>query len=147
MDKIRLLENNQIKIDFKPALVRIYSNEALWKFLEGYKFSGLEMLAEMIKTDYEKQFNKPLNITHDSLITEILVHIYCDYLGLRIHQAVRIKWIQHLLMKLIERAEIVDCGEKQVDSNRWLWNFLARYKNSLIKILPDNLNARKLKAY
>ncbi|WP_316803239.1 hypothetical protein [Pedobacter nototheniae] len=147
MDSIGLTENNQIKIDYEPALIRVYSNAALWGFLQDHKSIRFEMLAKTIKENYEKEFNKALNITDDSLIVEILVHIYCDYIGLIVHKAIKIKCIQALIRKLIKRAEVVDCGEKQVDSNRWLWDFLARYKGTFIKILPDNLNAKKLKKY
>nr|WP_199156199.1 hypothetical protein [Pedobacter sp. ASV2] len=147
MDIEELTENNLIKIEFEPSLIRVYSNAVLWQFLKDDKKAKFKLLANFIKDEYLKQFNKSLQISNDSLIVEILVHIYCDYLGLIIHRVIKVKWIQYLLMKLIKRAEVVDCGEKKVDSNRWLWDFLARYKNSFIKILPDDLNAKNLKKY
>lgn len=147
MDIIELVENEEIKIDYEPALIRVYSNAALWKFLQNDKQARFALLVKNIKEHYEKKFNKPLNIENDSLIVEILIHIYCDYIGLLVCNVIKIKWIQYLLMKLIKRAEVVDCGEKQVDSNRWLWDFLARYQSAFIKILPNNLNAKNLKKY
>ena len=145
MDKIYNLENQQIKVCLEPLLVRVYSDAQLWTFLSNQVAERFELLAKVIKDDYLAVFGKPLKISNDSLVVEILVHVYCDYLGLRFNRVVRIKFVQKLINKLLERAEIVDCGEKSVDGNRWVWDFLAKYKQFFIKILPANLNAQKLK--
>jgi hypothetical protein len=145
MEKIYHLENSEIKVGLEPKLVRVYSDTALWTFLKTDAGKRSELLAETIKNDYATTFGNKLEITNDSLIVEILVHVYCDYLGLRFNQIVKIKFIQNLVNKLLERAEVVDCGERSVDSNRWVWDLLARYKKQFIHILPKDLNARKLK--
>ncbi len=145
MEKIYHLENSEIKVGLEPKLVRVYSDTALWTFLKTDAGKRFELLAETIKNDYATTFGNELEITNDSLIVEILVHVYCDYLGLRFNQIVKIKFIQNLVHKLLERAEVVDCGERSVDSNRWVWDLLARYKKQFIHILPKDLNARKLK--
>jgi len=145
MEKIYHLENSEIKVGLEPKLVRVYSDTALWTFLKTNAGKRFKLLAETIKKDYATTFGNELEITNDSLIVEILVHVYCDYLGLRFNQIVKIKLIQNLVNKLLERAEVVDCGERSVDSNRWVWDLLARCKKQFIHILPKDLNARKLK--
>jgi len=145
MDKIYELATNKIKVALEPQLIRVYSNAELWAYLDGKAKSRFELLIHTIKADYELQFGKALAISNDSLIVEILVHVYCDYLGLSFNRIVSVKWIQNLVKKLLKRAEVVDCGERSVDSNRWVWDLLAGSKSLFIAILPKNLNARKLK--
>ncbi|MFD2287471.1 hypothetical protein GJU39_07860 [Pedobacter petrophilus] len=145
MEKIYNLANSEVKVGLEPKLVRVYSDTALWTFLKTDAGKRFELLAETIKYDYATTFGNELKITNDSLIVEILVHVYCDYLGLRFNRIVKIKFIQNIVNKLLERAEVVDCGERGVDGNRWVWDFLARYKMIFFRILPKNLNVRKLK--
>jgi len=145
MEKQYNLFNHEIQVHFEPKLVRVFSDAELWAFLKDDVATRFEILAKTIKEDYENRYGEELKITNDSLIVEILVHVYCDYIGLRFNRVVKIKFIQKLVVKLLERAEIVDCGERSVDGNRWFWDLLARYKKAFIKILPKNLNRRKLK--
>jgi hypothetical protein len=145
MDKVYELEEHKIKVGLELQLIRVYSNAELWKYLDGKANTRFELMVNTIKTDYAQQFGKALAISNDSLIVEILVHVYCDYLGLSFNRIVKIKWIQNLVKKLLKRAEVVDCGEKGVDSNRWVWDLLAGSKSFFIRILPKNLNAKNIK--
>lgn len=150
MNKIYELAGNKIKVGLEPQLIRVYSNAQLWAYLEGRAATRLErseLLVNTIKADYKQHFGKTLIISNASLIVEILVHVYCDYLGLSFNRIVQIKWIQVLVKKLLERAEVVDCGEKGIDSNRWVWDLLAGSKSLLIRILPKNLNAKNIKQH
>ncbi|SER17135.1 hypothetical protein [Pedobacter rhizosphaerae] len=145
MNKIFKLVGSEIKVGFEPQLIRVYSDRALWQFLKGDIKSRMKLLIYTIKEEYFTQFEKKLEISDDSLVVEILVHVYCDYIGLLFNRIVQISWLQQLVIKLLKRAEIVDCGERQVDSNRWIWDFLARFNRIFIAIIPQDLNKRKLK--
>ncbi|MBC6109388.1 hypothetical protein ACFOG5_03820 [Pedobacter fastidiosus] len=147
MNKVYELENCKIKVHLEPKLIRVYSNAELWRFFDGKLNSRFNLLTETIKTNYRNHFGVDLNITNDSLIVEIVVHVYCDYIGLGFNRFIKIRWIQKLVGKLLKRAEIVDCGEKGVDSNRWLWDFLSKYKAQILKLLPKNLNKTSLKKH
>ncbi|GGH03971.1 hypothetical protein [Pedobacter zeae] len=150
MDKIYELAGNKIKVVLEPQLIRVYGNAQLWAYLKGKadrRSERSELLVNTIKADYEHHFGQALAISNASLIVEILVHIYCDYLGLSFNRIVPIKWIRNVVKKLLKRAEVVDCGEKSVDSNRWVWDLLAGSKALFIRILPENLNARNIKQH
>ncbi|RDC58621.1 hypothetical protein DU508_01085 [Pedobacter chinensis] len=147
MNKIYELESCDIKACLEPGLIRVYSDAELWRFLDGKADERFALLVETIKNDYENHFNKSLAISNNSLIVEILVHVYCDYLGLRFNRTVKIKPLNKLVHKLLRRAEVVDCGETAKDSNRWIWDALASFRFLFIKLLPKNLNKRKLKTY
>ena len=145
MNKIFELAGYELSVDFEPQLVRVYSNLQLWKFLNGDVGSRMQLLAGKIKAEYAALFGKRLNISTESLIIEILVHVYCDYLGLLFNRFVKIKWMQRIVIRLLKRAEVVDCGEHEVDSNRWIWNLFSRFNKVFIYFMPGNLNYRKLK--
>lgn len=145
MDKVYELEGNKIKVGLEPQLIRVYSNAELWAYLDGKADARFELMVNTIKADYEQHFGKKLAISNASLIVEILVHVYCDYLGLSFNRMVQIKWTQALVKKLLKRAEVVGCGEKGVDSNRWVWDLLASCKSIFTRILPKNLNAKNIK--
>lgn len=150
MDKIYELKGNKIKVALEPKLIRVYSNAQLWAYLEGkaaVRLDRFELLADIIKAGYKQHFGKALAISNASLIVEILVHVYCDYLGLHFNSIIQIKWIQALVKKLLKRAEVVDCGEKSVDGNRWVWDLLAGSQSLFISILPKKLNAKNIKLH
>ncbi|MDQ0639520.1 hypothetical protein QF042_003085 [Pedobacter sp. W3I1] len=147
MDKIYELAGNKIKVRLEPQLIRVYSNAQLWAYLDGKVEARFELMVNTIKADYEQHFGKALAISNASLIVEILVHVYCDYLGLSFNRIIQIKWIQALVKKLLKRAEVVDCGETGVDSNRWVWDLLASCKTIFTWIFPKNLNAKNIKRH
>lgn len=147
MDKTYELAGEQIKVDLDLQIIRVYSNAALWQYLRVTPGIRFNLLVNTIKADYEKEFGRVLAIGNRSLTVEILVHVYCDYLGLSFNRLVKVKWIQNLVNKLLKRAEVVDCGEKGVDGNRWVWDLLAPCAPLFIKLLPKNMNAKNIKLH
>lgn len=145
MDKTYELEGELIKVVLEPKIIRVYSNAALWQYLSVRPDIRFNQLADTIKADYKTEFGQGLAISNRSLIVEILVHVYCDYLGLSFNRLVKVKWIQSLVKKLLKRAEVVDCGEKEADGNRWVWDLLAPCTPVFIKLLPKNMNAKNIK--
>ena len=145
MDKVYELRNCDIKVGLDEGLIRIYSDKALWRYLDGEVALRTLELVKVIKTDYQKEFNKSLKISDNSLMVEIWAHVYSDYFGLLIKRNLKINWVQNLIQKGIERAEIIDCGEKKFDTNRWVWDFLAHFKSIVSLFLPKNIGNKNLK--
>lgn len=145
MNKTLKLYNNDIKIAFEPGIIRIHSDLALWQYLDGYANDRFTILVKEIKKEYFILYGRSLKISDHSLIVEILVHVYCDYLGLLFNRKVNIPFLQKIVRKLLKRAEVVDCGEKKLDSNRWVWDALSSFKNIIIRLLPENLSDTGLK--
>lgn len=145
MNKTLTLYNNDIKIAFEPGIIRIHSDFALWRYLDGNANERFNFLVKEIKNEYSMLYGIPLKISNHSLMVEILVHVYCDYLGLLFNRKINIPFLQKIVCKLLERAEVVDCGEKKLDSNRWVWDALSSFKNIFVKLLPDNLSGTGLK--
>ncbi|WP_316829499.1 hypothetical protein [Pedobacter aquatilis] len=145
MDKTYELKNCEIKVCLNEGLIRVYSDKGLWYYLDGNVKARTLALVLLIKSDYQKEFGKPLKITVNSLMIEIWAHVYSDYLGLLLKRKLKIKWIQNLLQKGIERAEIIDCGERKLDTNRWVWDFLSHFKSVISLFLPGKISNKNLK--
>ncbi|RNL52407.1 hypothetical protein [Pedobacter jejuensis] len=145
MDKIYNLENFEIKVSLDKGIVRLYSDKNLWNYLNEEVKLRTFKLVETIKADYTEVFGKSLDINNKSFVVEIWAHIFSDYIGLLIKKHINISWIKKLVQKGIKRAEIIDCGEKHLDSNRWLWDFVGRFVNLTLWIFPNNIGKRNLK--
>jgi hypothetical protein len=145
MDKIYRLENCNVRVCFDRGLIRVYSDEELWKYLNDQIKNKLNTLVDLIKIDYKNEFKADLNISKSSLLVEIWVHICSDYYGLSILRIVKAKWLRALIIKGIKRAEVIDCGENKKDSNRWVWDILAYIKPLIFWFGPRNMNKKRLK--
>ena len=145
MDKIYPIENCNIKICLEVDLIRLNSDAELWRYLNGHVRKRLEVLVNLIKSDYQKEFNANLKISKHSMMVEIWVHICSDYFGLQMLRFVKAKWLRKLLNKGIKRAEVIDCGTRSKDSNRWIWDILASIEPIIFWFGPQNITAKKLK--
>lgn len=145
MDRIYKLDNCSIKVSVEEGIIRLKSDKDLWSYLDIEVVKQTEKLINVIKSDYKIKFNKPLKIVDKSLMVEIWAHVYCDYYGLLIHRNIKIKWVRKLVMKGLERAALIDCGERKIDSNRWIWDFLSNFKRPISWFLPKNISHKNLK--
>ncbi|RYD74233.1 MAG: hypothetical protein EOP55_15620 [Sphingobacteriales bacterium] len=91
MERIYELEHCKIKVELNDGIIRVFSNAELWRFLDGKANERFRLLVQTIKADYKDQFQKNLQISDNSLIVEILVHVYCDYLGLKFNKFIKLK--------------------------------------------------------
>lgn len=139
MDRPNIIAFTGIKILLEPGLIKVDSNSALWGYLIGKDHQKISFLVWEIKRRYKERYGQALNIRDSSLLVEILVHIYCHNLGLRILPHLKPDLFRKFLKKLIERAKVVDCGEKNRDTNRWFWDLLAPFKSVILAIFPYKL--------
>lgn len=144
MDKFYEIDNSRIKVSLDDGLIRLRSDKALWIYLDGAAIPQTLKLVKTIKTDYESTFGKALKISDNSLTVEIWAHVYSHYFGLLINRNHKIKWLRKILLKGIERAEIIDCGEKSVDTNRWFWDLISGFKKPISWFLPKDIGSKKL---
>ena len=131
-----------VKIKYCPGLVQITCDIALKEYLDK-KGNGALKLGSHILRVYEEHYKKALNISLDSLAIEILAHTYIDSFSRSISTADGIlpDVLEEPLDKLMEsiknHTEIIDCGESQIDNNRWIWDMLTPYKGLIYGILGD----------
>ena len=86
-------------------------------------------LAQYLKQQHTNQFHTVLNISDKSLTIEIIGHVYIGNLADILKEIPRIPKIAPIIVKkaykITDHTDIIDCGEKEVDSNRWVWDKLA----------------------
>ena len=150
--------SHEISIHYQPQLVQIVCDQNLKDYLrekgnivcdqnlKDYlreKGNGSLQLADYILKEYQHCQHTPLKISRDSLAIEILAHTYVDsfsqavsaaqpLLPLSLRQA-----LKQLIHSIRSHTEIIDCGETEVDSNRWIWDKLAPYKSIIYGALGD----------
>ncbi len=126
-------------VSFEKQLIRIASPQALQEFLSQDIELRSKILVNYIKQDYLNFIGKELAVSNNSIIIEIWGHVYASYLAKSVKKLIRLKLIQPTLNLIIDRSDTIDCGEKEVDSNRWLWDLLANFKRAITKCLPKRL--------
>lgn len=135
-------EYKGISISFEHRVVRIKCDEILMKYLARPGNDAL-IISEYILGTYYDMYQKELCISQHSLAIEILIHAYMDKLCILIKNTDQIPFagLEHVLKQLCQaiasRTEIIDCGEREVDGNRFLFDALVPFHSIIYKILGD----------
>lgn len=133
----------QITVRYEDKIVRVTCDDALMDYLE-LPGNGSVPLAEHILKSYEGYFHKPLEISLHSLAVEILGHVYADKFGSSLSELSRhlsseqTSHLKALADKLLERTAVIDCGERSVDGNRFVWDFLEPFHSLIYLLLGKN---------
>ncbi len=106
-----------VSIDFS-----VFKNHEDLNFL--YRSSG--DLVVWIKHRYYEIFGKQLRITNPSFVAEIWGHLLVYRIAIWMEQNLKFKPLQRLVKFVAFRSGIVDCGERNADSNRWIWDLLGK---------------------
>lgn len=117
-----------IGFKFEPQIVRIRNDEILRFYLTHQK-AACQRLARVVRKAYRLKYGTELKISEKSLATEIWFHYRIKRISLMlegIHWKVFQKsGFRNFLDKVLIHMAVIDCGERKVDNNRWLWNLLA----------------------
>lgn len=131
-----------VGVRYEGKNVRVRTDEALMRYL-AEPGRGALALAEHIAARYRERMGCALEISERSLAVEILAHAYCDALLLRAAKLAQ-KLPEALGARLGKTAErlqqhtdIIDIGERSVDTNRWLFDDLAPFYSVICAILGD----------
>lgn len=134
---------DEIIISYSKGLVQITCNDALKNYLEEPGNGAFE-LSIRIQEEYKRHQQSELKISKDSLAIEILAHTYADTfseavssIGNRLPSALS-KAVLKLMEQIHAHTEIIDCGESDVDNNRWVWDGLTVFKKIIYAALGDH---------
>ena len=120
MDKNYNIDGFILKVSLKPGLVRFVANYAL-QYATNAGWRNVERLAEKVLADYKMKFGEELRISKNSLIVEILGHIYTYKIVLGLRKFA--DW--SLFRKLSHHSCKIECGETGIDNNRWIWDLIS----------------------
>lgn len=133
---------DKITINYFNKLVQITCGEALKNYLDEPGNGAVELSAHILK-EYKKRQKSELKISKDSLAIEILAHTYADTFSEIVSSAefhlpaALSEAVLGLMKKVHAHTEIIDCGESDVDNNRWIWDGLTVFKKIIYKALGD----------
>ena len=129
-----------ISICYKEHIVQIKTDKALFDYLARPENGSIE-LSKQIRAVYQEKFQKEIQVTEESMSVEILIHAYVDVFSREAEKLVKVlpkaigTGLISCLKKIEESTEIIDSGEKQVDSNRIIFDGLVPYRKVLYAIL------------
>ena len=76
-------------------------------------------VADNIKKAYKIAYGKNINISTESVYTELLGHLVPNLLSSQYYMN------SNLWQSIKSHTDIIDIGESSVDSNRWVWDLIA----------------------
>ncbi len=83
---------------------------------------GLYSLTDEILKEHRERYSEPLQISRKSLSCEIRCHYFVYRLSLRLPKRLQ---NTRLVKRAIRSTKVIDCGSKEEDTNRWIWDFLS----------------------
>lgn len=119
-------EFHGISINCEEKLIQIKNDGALLSFLDDPATKGSLLVSEYAHQLYLKEMGRPLNISIDSVAIEILGHVYADKFA-DLASRFKIKALQSKLADIKSRTDIIDCGERDIDSDRHIWDDLDKH--------------------
>lgn len=138
MEKTYELNGFSLPVVFKDQVVQIEGSEELQHFLSEDIDNRTLVLVTFIKSDYLLLTGNALEIEDDSLIVEIWGHVYASHFAEAFKNLVQMKLIEQMADFVIQRADTIDCGEKDKDSNRVFWDVLSNFKGLILGFLPNS---------
>ncbi len=137
-EKTYELNGFSLPVVFKDRVVQIDGSADLQDFLSEDIDNRTLVLITLIKSDYLLHSNQALAIDDDSMIVEIWGHVYASHFADAIKNLVQLKLIDQMADFVIHRADTIDCGERDIDSNRVFWDLLSNFKGLILDFLPKS---------
>jgi len=121
--KIYHIDGFEIKVYLKFQSVHLVANYALRRCARK-RVANMDRLCRQVLDDYRSFYGKDLKIKIDSLVTEVLGHVYAYEILLFLRKLLPLGLLKWLSL----RACGIDCGEKKRDANRWIWDWCGKVR-------------------
>lgn len=109
-----------ITMKIGDRVVSITNNSSMKSVYSGYGYQGALLTATHALSQYKKFTGNILYIDPESFAIEIMEHIDFGKMG---------SYVKNVTGKdifdIVQRTDIIDCGQTAVDSNRWVWDAIA----------------------
>lgn len=121
--KVTISGSYYVNADFDTkGVIRIKNDTNLKTCLNKY---GAYKIANECRYIYSTVYGKQIDIRTTSLALEIVGHVYPGDLFKILNQLPLPSAVKNKLDSLITSTSVVDCGESNLDSNRWVWDVLT----------------------
>ena len=113
-----------LTVIYRDSSVHVKANTRLRDYVKSGRRSYGE-LAARIREEYRGRFGKDLEISEKSLATEIRLHVQADNVLWRISRLPFGTGWKKLVDRVKIHTEMIDCGERGLDSNRRIFDVLS----------------------
>lgn len=113
-----------ITMKIGDRLVSITNDSGMKSLYSAYGYKGALSVAGNALAQYKAFTGNYLYIDPESFAIEIMGHIDIGKMGSYVKQATGKD-----IFDVVKRTDIIDCGEDAVDSNRWVWDAIAKLNN------------------
>lgn len=122
VDTICDIAGESIRIQLKPRLVSITNDGALKRLVGIEPRQHTHALVVALRQAYQAWSGTELHISDNSLKTEIWGHLVAERIALSLRKAVNTALTRRFARFVMEHMELIDCGERAVDHNRFIWD-------------------------
>lgn len=119
-----------------PQVVHILNDQPLRAYLQqgpGYAIEAARFFQQV----YQNEYGESLAIGEDSLAIEIIGHVFVGNFSSKadtLFQKAGLKPLDDFVDSVQAHTDIIDCGSKEMDSNRFVWDRLVPVKNLIYKL-------------
>lgn len=115
------IAGHPITMTIGDRIVSITNDYGIKGLYSAYGYQGALSAASNVLSQYRVFTGNYLFIDPESLAVEIMGHIDAGKMGSYVKQATGLD-----LFNVVRRTDIIDCGEDAVDSNRYVWDAVAK---------------------
>lgn len=128
---------HEIGVSLDRGLVRITNDLSLRNLAARDPARNTADLVARIKADYSSLMEEPLKIGSDSMVVEIWAHILIGKWTLALQRFLHLRFIDRFAGFILRRMEVIDCGERARDRNRFVWDLLAPFKGPVAVLMRE----------
>jgi len=137
MDTTLSVRGKNIQITFTQHKVKLTNNDQLAALLANNTEAATDELVAAIKTAFQRQNNRELDISNASMAVEIWGHVYAESFAAAVKSLSPFGFVDSLADKIIGHCAVIDMGEPGRDNNRFIWDRLASFKSNIAGLLPE----------
>ena len=129
------VKTKNISVQLHENSIAILSDEQLLSLITEMPEAATDELVSAIKKEFYAQFNREFDVTDASIAVEIWGHVFTEKFANAVKSITAIKLVDELAEKISLHCEVINIGEKNHDNNRFVWDWLASFKQIIGAIL------------
>jgi hypothetical protein len=127
--------HKNISVSLKENMINIINDDQLSGLVTEMPEAATEELVSAIKKEYHDRFNKDFEVTDASMAVEIWGHVFTEKFADAVKGLAPVKLVNSFAEKISAHCEVINIGERDHDSNRFIWDWLAAFKPAIAALL------------
>ena len=129
------IRDKNISVQLHENSIAIFSDEQLLSLITEMPEAATDELVSAIKREFHAQFNRYFGVASASMAVEIWGHVFAERFANTVKAITPVKFVDELLEKIRVHCKVINIGEKDHDNNRFVWDWLASFKQIIGAIL------------